>query len=94
MDEYCGGTSTGYLTIDPMLERGLELLDGMLKEDAEHLGADSLHQLQRVWELNYRVWASESVTHRTRFRTETRWPGYDDAATIPSWTTPTGTAQP
>ena len=25
MDEYCGGTSTSYMTNEPMLERGLEL---------------------------------------------------------------------
>ena len=62
--------------------------------DIDHLGADSLHQLQRMWELNHRIWASESVTHHTRFHTETRWPGYDDAATIPSWTTKNDTASP
>lgn len=75
MDEYVGGVSTFYLTNEPMLNRGLELL-GMLKEDIEHLGADSLHQLQRAWELNHRVWAAESVARHTLFRQETRWPGY------------------
>ena len=58
-----------------MLTRGLELLD-MLKEDLGSLGAEDLHQLQRAWELHHRVLASESVTHHTMFRTETRWPGY------------------
>ena len=75
MDEYVGGTSTNYLTNEPMLTRGLELLS-MLKEDLDHIGADSLHQLQRAWELQHRVWASESVTRHTMFREETRWPGY------------------
>ncbi len=75
MDEYVGGTSTNYLTNEPMLTRGMELLD-MLKEDLPHLGAEDLHQLQRVWELQHRVWASESVTRHTMFREETRWPGY------------------
>ena len=58
-----------------MLTRGLELLD-MLKEDLDHLAAEDLHQLQRVWELHHRVLASEAVTHHTMFREETRWPGY------------------
>ena len=48
----------------------------MLKEDLDHLGAEDLHQLQRAWELQHRVLASECVTHHTMFRKETRWPGY------------------
>jgi adenylylsulfate reductase subunit A len=75
MDEYVGGTSTDYLTNEPMLLRGIELLT-MLKEDLSNIGADSLHQLQRAWELNHRVIASECVTQHTLFRKETRWPGY------------------
>ena len=75
MDEYVGGTSTDYLTNEPMLLRGLELLT-MLKEDLSNIGADSLHQLQRAWELNHRVLASECVTQHTLYRKETRWPGY------------------
>ena len=75
MDEYVGGISAGYTTNEPMLARGLELLD-MLKEDLDYLGAEDLHQLQRAWELHHRVLASESVTRHTLFRTETRWPGY------------------
>ena len=75
MDEYVGGAGTNYLTNEPMLTRGLELLS-MLKEDLLHLGADSLHQLMRAWELQHRVLASECVTQHTLFRKETRWPGY------------------
>jgi len=75
MDEYCGGISANYITNEPMLTRGLELLD-MLKEDLDHLGAEDLHQLMRAWELQHRLLASESVTRHTMFRTETRWPGY------------------
>ena len=75
MDEYVGGISTFYATNEPMLNRGLELLT-MLKEDLDHIGAEDLHQLQRAWELNHRVWTSESVTRHTLFRQETRWPGY------------------
>jgi adenylylsulfate reductase subunit A len=75
MDEYVGGISAHYTTNEPLLTRGLELLQ-MLKEDLDHLGAEDLHQLQRAWELHHRVLASESVTRHTLFRTETRWPGY------------------
>ncbi len=50
MDEYVGGISTHYMTNEPLLNRGLELLT-MLKEDLDHLGAEDLHQLQRAWEL-------------------------------------------
>ena len=75
MDEYAGGVSTFYTTNQPMLNRGLELL-GMLKEDMDHIGAENLHQLQRTWELNHRVWTAEAVMRHTLFREETRWPGY------------------
>jgi adenylylsulfate reductase subunit A len=75
MDEYVGGISTNYMTNDVLLNRGLELL-GMLKEDAAYLGAEDLHQLQRAWELQHRLLASESVAQHTLFREETRWPGY------------------
>jgi len=75
MDEYVGGISAHYTTNEPMLTRGLELL-AMLKEDLAHLGAPDLHQLQRAWELQHRVLASECVTQHTLFRQETRWPGY------------------
>lgn len=75
MDEYAGGVSTFYVTNEPMLNRGLELI-GMLKEDLAHIGAEDLHQLQRAWELNHRVWTAEAVIRHTLFRQETRWPGY------------------
>ncbi len=61
MDDYVGGIGTYYATNEPMLNRGLELLT-MLKEDLDHIGAEDLHQLQRAWELNHRVWTAESVT--------------------------------
>ena len=75
MDEYCGGIGVNYMTNEPLLMRGLELME-MLKEDAEHIGADSLHQLLRAWEFRHRLLASECVTQHTLFRKETRWPGY------------------
>jgi adenylylsulfate reductase, subunit A len=75
MDEYVGGYSTYYVTNEPLINRGLELLR-MLKEDLDHIGAEDLHQLQRAWELNHRVLTAEAVARHTLFRQETRWPGY------------------
>jgi adenylylsulfate reductase subunit A len=75
MDEYVGGISTFYVTSEPMLTRGLELLT-MLKEDLDHIGAEDIHQLQRAWELHHRVWTAEAVLRHTLYRQETRWPGY------------------
>ena len=75
MDEYCGGITVNYMTNEPLLTRGLELME-MLKEDADHIGAEDLHQLQRTWEFKHRLLASESVMQHTLFRKETRWPGY------------------
>ena len=75
MDEYVGGISTFYVTSEPMLERGLELLT-LLREDLDHLGAEDIHQLQRAWELQHRVWTAEAVLRHTLYRQETRWPGY------------------
>jgi adenylylsulfate reductase subunit A len=75
MDEYVGGYSMFYVTNALLLERALELL-GMLKEDFENVGADSLHQLQRAWELHHRILTGEAVARHTLFREETRWPGY------------------
>ncbi len=75
MDEYVGGISAHYMTNEPLLTRGLEHLN-MLKEDLNNVGAEDLHQLQRSWELQHRVLASECVTQHTMFRKETRWPGY------------------
>jgi succinate dehydrogenase/fumarate reductase flavoprotein subunit len=75
MDEYAGGISVNYMTNEPLLLRGLDLLS-TLHEDLDHLGAEDLHQLQRAWELKHRAIASECVVQHTLFRKETRWPGY------------------
>ncbi len=75
MDEYAGGISNNYMTNEPLLTRGLQLLR-TLHEDLDHIGAEDLHQLQRAWELRHRAIASESVVRHTLFREETRWPGY------------------
>jgi adenylylsulfate reductase subunit A len=75
MDEYVGGIGANYMTNEPLLKFGLEKLK-ILQEDLESIGAEDLHQLQRAWELQHRVIASECVTQHTLFRKETRWPGY------------------
>ncbi|MEW5786480.1 MAG: adenylyl-sulfate reductase subunit alpha [Pseudomonadota bacterium] len=82
MDEYVGGISTYYVTNEPMLTRGLELM-AMLREDLDHIGAENLHQLQRAWELQHRVWTAEAVLRHTLYRRETRWPGYYYRADYP-----------
>ncbi len=82
MDEYCGGVSSYYSTNEKLLNKGLHLLQ-MLKEDANHIGAEDLHQLQRTWELNHRIWVAEAVVRHTLFRKETRWPGYYYRADFP-----------
>ena len=75
MDEYIGGVGSNYMTNEPMLTRGIELLN-ILEEDLEHIGAEDYHQLMRTWELKHRAITSLSVAHHTLYRKETRWPGY------------------
>ncbi|MBP1738764.1 MAG: adenylylsulfate reductase, alpha subunit [Deltaproteobacteria bacterium] len=75
MDEYAGGVSTNFITSRPFLERGLELLT-FLKEDAEKLAAQDLHELLRCWENVHRLWQAEAHVRSILFREETRWPGY------------------
>jgi adenylylsulfate reductase, subunit A len=75
MDEYGGGVGANYSTNEPLLERGLRQLL-RLREDLAATGARDLHELGRAWELQHRVTTAEAVLRHTRFRTETRWPGY------------------
>jgi adenylylsulfate reductase subunit A len=75
MDEYAGGVTAQFTTSKAMLERALELL-GMLKEDAEKLAAEDLHELMRCWENIQRLWQAEAHARSILFREETRWPGY------------------
>ncbi len=83
MDEYGGGVSANYTTSEPLLDRGLRLLR-LLREDLSAIAADDLHQLGRAWELDHRVWTAEAVLRHTRYRTETRWPGYYYRSDYPS----------
>jgi adenylylsulfate reductase subunit A len=75
MDEYAGGASTMFMTNQPSLENGLELL-GFLKEDSEKLAAEDLNELMRCWENIHRMWQAEAHVRTVLFREETRWPGY------------------
>ncbi len=75
MDEYAGGVTSQFMTNNFLLEKGMELL-GMLKEDAEKLAAEDLHELMRCWENVQRMWQAESHVRTIQFREETRWPGY------------------
>jgi adenylylsulfate reductase subunit A len=75
MDEYVGGVSSQFKTSKAQLDRGLELLT-VLKEDAEKLAAEDLHELMRVWENVHRTWQAEAHLRTVLFRDETRWPGY------------------
>jgi adenylylsulfate reductase subunit A len=75
MDEYAGGVSTQLTTSAHQLEAGLKLLK-FLREDAEHLGAESLNELMRCWENRHRLLQAEAHMRSVLFRDETRWPGY------------------
>ena len=75
MDEYAGGVSTQFSTNEPLLKRGLELLD-FLEEDALKLAAENLHELTRCWENVHRMWQALAHIHTVLYREETRWPGY------------------
>jgi len=83
MDEYAGGVTTQFTTSKPLCEKGLELLT-FLREDAEKLGAESLHELMRAWENVHRMWQAEVHIRTILFREETRWPGYYFRADYPS----------
>jgi len=82
MDEYCGGVTTQFTTNAKLLERGMELLV-FLKEDAENLAAEDLHELMRCWESVHRMWQAEAHLRTVQFRKETRWPGYYFRADFP-----------
>jgi len=75
MDEYAGGVSAQFSTNESQLNRALELLQFM-KEDANKLAAEDLHELMRCWENVHRMWQAEAHVRSVLFREETRWPGY------------------
>ena len=75
MDEYAGGTSSGFKTSKALLEKGFEYLN-YLHEDSVRLAASDVHELMRCWENIHRLWQAESHIRSVLFREETRWPGY------------------
>ncbi|MGA8923162.1 MAG: hypothetical protein WB682_08450 [Candidatus Dormiibacterota bacterium] len=75
MDEYVAGQGSNYLTNEPTLLRGLELMQ-FFKEDLDRLAARDRHELLRCWELRDRIWCAEAHLRHILFRKETRWPGY------------------
>ena len=75
MGEYAGGWETTYGTSNEMLKTALWKLD-FCREDMDKLGADTLHDLLRVWEMKHRYWVAEACTRTRLARKETRWPGY------------------
>jgi adenylylsulfate reductase subunit A len=75
MDEYVGGVGTWYMTSKSMLEEGFNYLE-MIKEDAQHMAAEDLHELLRAWENFHRILAGEAHARHIYFREETRYPGY------------------
>jgi adenylylsulfate reductase subunit A len=83
MDEYAGGVSAQFKTSDKLLEKGQELL-AFLKEDADLLAAEDLHELMRAWENVHRMYQADAHVRSMLFREETRWPGYYFRADKPS----------
>ena len=83
MDEYAGGVSAQFKTNKALLTKGMELLD-FLREDAEKLAAEDLHELMRAWENVHRMWQAEAHVRTVMFREETRWPGYYFRTDTPS----------
>jgi len=82
MDEYAGGWANSYTTSDKMLERALELI-AYMKEDADKLAAEDLHELQRCWENVHRLWMAEAHVRGLLAKKETRYPGYYYKADYP-----------
>lgn len=89
MDEYAGGVSSNFMTNKALMTKGMELLD-FLREDAEFLAAEDLHELMRCWENTHRMWQAEAHIRTIMFREETRWPGYYRRTDFPTMNDDTG----
>jgi adenylylsulfate reductase subunit A len=83
MDEYAAGVSAQFSTNKSLLDKGMELLT-FLKEDADKLAAEDLHELMRCHENIQRMWQAEVHIRTILFREETRWPGYYYRADFPT----------
>ena len=69
MDEYGAGRGAYYMTNEPTLNRGLQLLDYM-REDLNKMAARDQHDLLRCWEVRDRFWCAEAHLRHILFRKE------------------------
>lgn len=75
MDEYAAGQGAFFITNEPTLKRGMELME-LLRQDLHKMAARDLHDLLRCWEVWDRFWCASTHMQHLLFREETRWPGY------------------
>jgi adenylylsulfate reductase subunit A len=75
MDEYAAGQGAFFITNEPTLRRGMELME-LFREDLRKMAARDLHDLLRCWEVWDRFWCAYTHLQHLLFRQETRWPGY------------------
>jgi adenylylsulfate reductase subunit A len=75
MDEYAAGQGAFFITNEPTLLRGMELME-LLKNDLHNMAARDLHDLLRCWEVWDRFWCAQTHLQHLLYRKETRWPGY------------------
>jgi len=75
MDEYAAGQGAFFITNEPTLRRGMELME-LFRQDLQKMAATDLHDLLRCWEVWDRFWCGLAHMHHLLHRQETRWPGY------------------
>ena len=75
MDEYAAGQGAFFITNEPTLLRGLELME-LFRQDLHNMAAENLHDLLRCWEVWDRFWCAQTHMQHLLYRQETRWPGY------------------
>ena len=75
MDEYAAGQGAFFITNEPTLLRGLELME-LFRQDLHKMAAENLHDLLRCWEVWDRFWCAQTHMRHLLHRQETRWPGY------------------
>jgi len=75
MDEYGAGVGARNTTNEPLLRRGLQLLE-VLRQDLMTSVASDHHQLMRCREVWDRLSCATVHMQHLLFRRETRWPGY------------------
>ena len=75
MDEYAAGQGAFFITNEPTLRRGMELME-LFRQDLHKMAARDLHDLLRCWEVWDRFWCASTHMQHLLYRQETRWPGY------------------